>query len=158
MGAAAWVAAIVAAPLLANAAGTASRWSSLIYAVFAPVCHQIPSRSFAAAGHPFAVCARCFGVYAGFLAGAAAYPLIRRPRSEAKPPSLAALVVFTLPIGIDFAANLAGAWTSSNAVRFATGAVWGMVLPFLWVPGIADAVSRKWGRFPIFRIHPRSGR
>lgn len=35
-----------------------------------PVCHQAPERSILLWGFPAAVCARCLGIYAGFLAAA----------------------------------------------------------------------------------------
>src|SRR5699024_9330561 len=37
--------------------------------LFHGLCHQIPERSFWINGQPMAVCSRCFGIYAGFLAG-----------------------------------------------------------------------------------------
>ena len=37
-------------------------------------CHQNPSRCLLIDGHPLALCARCLGVYAGFLS----WPLVRR--------------------------------------------------------------------------------
>ena len=35
--------------------------------IFGFICHQDPSRSFAPGGEPLAMCARCVGVYVGFL-------------------------------------------------------------------------------------------
>ena len=47
--------------------------SGAIYAstrlVFRPGCHQLVERSFAWGDAPFAVCHRCFGVYAGLALG-----------------------------------------------------------------------------------------
>lgn len=41
-----------------------------VLAFFSRVCHQDPARSFWIAGVPMAVCARCFGIYLGGVAGA----------------------------------------------------------------------------------------
>jgi uncharacterized membrane protein len=43
--------------------------SPLIDALFRPLCHQQPGRSFWIAGAPMAVCARCLGVYIGAAVG-----------------------------------------------------------------------------------------
>jgi len=61
--AAVWLALIVAPPLLSGAGrpGTAM----LVKLLFAPVCHQIPERSFHLMETPLGVCARCTGIYAG---------------------------------------------------------------------------------------------
>lgn len=56
------VAAAMAAPWIgsrAPMAGLVVRW------FFASVCHQHAERSFYLFGAPLAVCARCFGIYAG---------------------------------------------------------------------------------------------
>ena len=67
VGAMAFVAAIVGAPLAL--AGGQSVLGLTIYQAFGHFCHQLPERSFFIAGHKFAVCARCTGIYAGFAAG-----------------------------------------------------------------------------------------
>src|SRR5436853_6556765 len=66
---------IVVAPVLA-ASGHDSI-AILLYAAFSKFCHQIRERSFNVAGHPFAVCARCTGIYFGFAASMLVYPLVR---------------------------------------------------------------------------------
>lgn len=68
---------VVAAPLSAASNGWAA---PLLYAVFAPVCHQLAERSFHLGAHPLAVCHRCFGFYVGFTLGLALLPLVRRLR------------------------------------------------------------------------------
>lgn len=77
LGAVAWIAWIVAAPW---ARATDSAWAPWLYWAFDTVCHQNPERSFHLAGHPLAVCHRCFGLYLGFFAGFAAQGLWSRPR------------------------------------------------------------------------------
>jgi uncharacterized membrane protein len=43
--------------------------SSAVYALASWICHQRPERSFATAGAPWPVCARCAGLYAGAVIG-----------------------------------------------------------------------------------------
>src|SRR5207253_5461403 len=74
---------IVAAPL-AEAHGHPT-FAFTIYKTFSFVCHQIPERSFHLAGHCFAVCSRCTGLYSGFAFAALAYPLTRSLEHTATP-------------------------------------------------------------------------
>jgi uncharacterized membrane protein len=133
VGAAVWVTAILAAPYLWS---RDSPISLVLYAAFSPTCHQIPERSFWLFGHPLAVCARCFGIYVGFLGGLAAYPFLRGFRSGS-PPGVRAILLFSAPIAADTAAQFLGLWSTDGLGRFATGALWGAVLPFLFVPALA---------------------
>ncbi|MGB8508357.1 MAG: DUF2085 domain-containing protein, partial [Pyrinomonadaceae bacterium] len=51
--------------------------AEVIYSGFSAACHQMPERSFHAAGFPLAVCARCTGLYVGVAACVLLYPLAR---------------------------------------------------------------------------------
>lgn len=102
---------VVAAPLAAASDGRAA---TLLYEFFARVCHQIAERSFHLAGHPLAVCHRCFGFYVGFTLGLVALPFIRpardwlldRPRR---------ILFFLAPAAIDWLLPM-----NTPASRFAT--------------------------------------
>ncbi len=136
-----WLAAIFLAPWLAakGAVGPAR----VLYALFRPVCHQIADRCFMLAGHPLAVCGRCLGIYAGFAAGLAVCPFIRGFRAAALPrPTIFLLSI--LPLAVDGVGGVLGLWKSPIGLRFVTGLVWGTVLPFYFVAGLADlAASRR---------------
>jgi uncharacterized membrane protein len=135
----AWVAAVFAAPVLrARGAGLAP----FLYACFSPLCHQVPERSFIVLGYPLAVCARCLGIYLGFLGGLVLYAA-RRGFRTLRLPGTAAFVLVTVPILLDTAGNLLGFWSTSNAVRFATGLLWGPVLPFYFVTAVAELALGK---------------
>jgi len=139
-GAIVWMAMIFLAPWLAarGAAGAAR----IVYAVFAPVCHQIADRCFVLNGHPLAVCGRCLGIYAGVLAGLVLYPLIRG-FSRLALPRARTFVFVTLPLALDGLAGVLGIWRSPIGLRFATGVLWGAILPFYFVPGLADLVRTR---------------
>ncbi len=134
-GTAIWLFLIFLAPALA-ARGSAGA-ARLFYALFAPICHQIPGRCLTFHGHPLAVCGRCLGIYTGFAAGLILYPFIRG-FSKIELPSIRVFLPMTLPMALDGAAGLLGIWASPIAFRFATGAVWGTVLPFYFVTGLSD--------------------
>ena len=134
-GAAGLVGLIAAAPLL-RAAGAGAAADAL-YRGFGLVCHQIGGRSFHVAGEPMAVCARCFGLYAGALAGVAAYPLARSlVRRDF--PARAWLVAAAVPTTVDFALGFFGLWENTHASRFLTALPLGVAVAFCVVPGLVD--------------------
>lgn len=114
------VAAISAAPLLAEASSVAA---VPLYAAFSWVCHQRPQRTWLLGAHPLAVCVRCFGIYVGALAGALAGPPFFRRLFFAAMALLAA----------DWLVEAAGWLLLPSGVRFATGLLAGFLLaPALW--------------------------
>lgn len=148
-GAIVWMALIFLAPWLA-ARGDAGA-ARIVYAVFAPVCHQIAERCFVLKGHPLAVCGRCLGIYTGFLAGLVLYPLIRGFSRPALPRART-FVLVTLPLALDGLAGVLGIWKSPIGLRFATGVLWGIILPFYFVAGLADLVRTRRERLAARRL------
>lgn len=68
----AWVALLLAAPLLVasgQAEGDLGWWVASLYRATSRICHQRPERSFLWAGVPFPVCGRCVGLYASGAVG-----------------------------------------------------------------------------------------
>jgi uncharacterized membrane protein len=138
IGTLAWLGAIVLAPYLRSRGIPLAK---LIYFCFSPVCHQIPERSFSAFGYPMAVCARCLGIYSGFLAGMGVYPLLRG-FSKVRLPKAKIFLAVSLPIVADTVGNLLGLWATTDVLRLATGILWGMILPFYFVTGLAELASQ----------------
>jgi uncharacterized membrane protein len=135
--------AIIAAPLALSSGHLL--WALPIYHAFSLVCHQIPERSFFIAGHPFAVCARCFGLYAGFTLATVAYPLISSLKKTDAPPRRW-LFLAAVPLVIDYALGLFGIWNNTHSSRFITGALLGSVAVFYTMPGLLDLGLRLTGR------------
>lgn len=135
-----WFGGILLAPYLRS---RASPWAGLVYSVYSPVCHQAAGRSLLCFGQPLAVCARCTGIYMGFGLGLVLYPFLRGWRRISLPSSRVFVIVST-PIVLDTAANFLGLWKNTTAVRLTTGVLWGIVLPFYFIAGIADLfISRQ---------------
>ncbi|HEX8502552.1 MAG TPA: DUF2085 domain-containing protein [Pyrinomonadaceae bacterium] len=126
---------IVAAPLLKAGGWPAA--ADAVYKGFGLVCHQMGARAFRVAGEPFAVCARCFGLYAGALAGVAAYPL-SRPLLRRDFPARAWLFAAAVPTTVDFALGFFGVWENTHASRFLTALPLGVAVAFCAVPGLVD--------------------
>jgi uncharacterized membrane protein len=140
IGTLAWIGAIFLAPYLKSRSSGAA--ASFLYAIFSPVCHQIPSRSFYFHGFPLAVCGRCLGIYAGFLAGLVIYPFARG-FSKIALPSGRLFILLSLPVGADFVGGLLGLWASPNWIRFSTGFLWGVILPFYFMTGVSELLLRR---------------
>lgn len=107
------------------------------------VCHRIPARSFAFAGRPLPLCARCSGTYLGAVAGLIALTACGRRRASRLPvPAiLAVLGVFLLAWAIDgfnsFLTLIPGLpylYEPSNLLRLVTGTLEGLALAALLLP------------------------
>lgn len=118
-------------------------WGLTIYRAFSHVCHQIPERSFFVAGHPFAVCSRCTGLYAGFAVATVVYPVVRSLR-QTEAPARKWLFMAAAPLVIDFSVGYLGLWENTQTSRFATGALLGAVAVFYVMPGLMDLSLRDW--------------
>ncbi|HEU5162232.1 MAG TPA: DUF2085 domain-containing protein [Thermoanaerobaculia bacterium] len=105
---------------------------------FRLVCHGIDSRSLAIAGVAMPICARCFALYVGGLAGIAAFFALR-PR---KPLALAWLLVALAPMAIDGLTQATGLRESSNALRVITGALAGSGA-ILWLLSRIEGSTRR---------------
>ncbi len=93
---------------------------------FRGLCHQDPQRAFWLAGTPMAVCSRCFGIYAGFLAAWLIVPAgINRLHSfeQYKGKLLAGAVGLNF---VDFLGNFIGIWQNTLGTRFGLGMLVGM--------------------------------
>ena len=129
---------IVGAPLAQSSGPAAFAFS--IYKAFSFVCHQIPERSFHLAGHQFAVCSRCMGLYSGFAVAALVYPLARSLK-RTDTPSTIWLMLAAAPLAIDFALGYFSIWANTHLSRFLTGALLGAVAVFFVMPGLIAVSS-----------------
>jgi uncharacterized membrane protein len=128
------LAVIFAAPCLASAGF--QRAQALGYAAFFGLCHQLPERSLDVCGNPMPVCARCFGLYSGLLAGTAWFA------SGRKRPHPKWLLFALAPMALEVAAEASGAASGTNGLRLATGLISGLALPAYIVPAFSEAVGK----------------
>jgi uncharacterized membrane protein len=116
--------------------------SQIFYQFFHVACHQIPERSFHVSGYAFAVCARCFGMYAGALLGVALYPFARSiVRTDA--PARQWLMLAAVPTTVDFVLGFSGLWENTHWSRFSTGLLLGAAAAFYVIPGLVDLWLRR---------------
>ena len=118
-----------------------------IYRALHLVCHQIPERSLHVLGWPLAVCIRCSAIYFGFLAGLLFYPLFRSLDRPVLPPRLL-LLAAALPLIVDGLAIGFLVYDVTNMTRAATGALFGMLVPFTIIPAAQEAAGELFGSTP----------
>jgi uncharacterized membrane protein len=138
-GATAWCGMLLVAPIAASSGSPAL--AGVFYDFFRPICHQIDVRSLHLFGLPLAVCSRCSSIYVGFLAGTLAYPLIRDLRRPVM-PGRAFLALMLLPMLLDVGAGMLGVDDPGNAGRMVTGGWFGLLIPFLIIPGAIEGVAQ----------------
>jgi uncharacterized membrane protein len=82
-------------------------------------CHQMPERSFHFKGRQFPVCARCTGVFLGYLA----LPIFCL---ELVTPTIPFIIIFSAPLILDSVSQALGKRESNNALRLITGFLFGV--------------------------------
>jgi uncharacterized membrane protein len=112
--------------------GASMQWRLL----FRVMCHGRVERSLELFGVPMPICARCAGIYAGLLAGLAAFWLI--PMLQERVMRMVAFAAL-IPLAMDGLTQLAGLRESTNPLRIATGIAAGLAFG-LWV---LAAVERR---------------
>lgn len=125
------------APLLEHLEMKAGSWLRLGYA---PACHQLRDRCLDLGFGPLAVCARCFGLYAGgflgLLAGASLGIRVR--------PSFRWLLAACAPTLLDFVAAQLGLPSLSNWPRFLLALPPGILMGLLLADAIAGISASMW--------------
>ncbi len=111
--------------------------SNPIYKFFSFICHQMPSRSFHLENHSFAVCSRCFGIYAGLFAGFLAYPFFRSIE-EVEPLPRFWLFLALIPMGADWSLGFFGIWENTHFSRFLTGLILGITCAIFIIPALVE--------------------
>jgi uncharacterized membrane protein len=114
----------------------ASPWWRLPFRL---MCHGIANRCLLLAGTPMPICARCTGVYLGFLLGIAAFPLFRNVQEHVMK---IALLLAAAPMFVDGVTQLLGLRESVNPLRLATGLMAGAAFS-LWALVAVETRARQ---------------
>ena len=115
---------------------------NIIYLVFSPLCHQNASRCFYFLGYPLAVCARCLGIYIGFMLGTFLYPAVRG-FSSIYLPQTKLFLCLSAPVVLDTLGNFLLIWSTPGWIRFVFGLTWGWILPFYFITGVVDFLDSR---------------
>jgi uncharacterized membrane protein len=111
--------------------------AGLIDPLFASACHQNPERCLVWAGHPMALCARCFAIFVGLgmgAIGALVWPLARRS-------ALNLLVAAASVTLVDVALETIGFYANLIPLRMLIGLFLGMAVA--WMIGFHDGSVRS---------------
>ncbi len=133
--AAIWIAGFTFAPLLAD-----TLIADILYRFYGVVCHQFASRSITLHDHSLAVCARCSGIYIGFLAGVIAVRLSPGLRNIHWRPVML-LAVSVVPMVIHVAGEMTRIIEPSLTVRAATGVWFGAGISLLLHRSLSAALD-----------------
>ena len=116
------------------------------------LCHQLPQRSFFFDGYQSPLCARCTGMYLGFLIGLV-FLIVRRRTHSARMPAtaiIAVLIGFITIMGIDGINStisiIPGApqlYHTTNIHRIVTGSLFGIAMCMLFFPVFSTAIWRQ---------------
>jgi len=126
---------VLAAPWLASQGRSDA--AALLYALFSPVCHQDPARSFAVFHFPLAVCHRCCGIYTGLLL-ASLLPLDFRAFFHDPGKRRRLVGAAAAPLLLDVVLPHTGLWTNTQSSRFLTGLIFGAMAGVLLAMAGAD--------------------
>jgi len=111
-------------------------FDSLIEIIGFSVCHQLSSRSLMIGKIVLPVCARCSGIYIGFIITAIILLVMYRKKENGLPPLyvLVVLALFFLSTLIDGIASNFGLYETSNNLRFITGFLCGSSIMVIIYP------------------------
>lgn len=122
---------------------------SKTHAIGYAICHQIPSHTFHIDGVPLPLCARCTGIYLGFLAGLLGMLLLRRQYVIDLPPTwiLVTLVMFIAVMVFDginsfleFVPVIPQLYPPQNWLRLVTGTLHGLAISVIFCPVVSISV------------------
>jgi uncharacterized membrane protein len=155
-GAALWCLMILLPALLIAPDGSQGHAGQIIAAFFRPLCHRLEDRSFHLFGVSLAVCSRCSSIYFGFLLGTLAYPLIRNVRRPVVPGRLF-IAAAALPMFFDVTMGLIGLSGATYVSRAVTGGWFGLLAPYIVIPGATQAVDQLVHPSPPTMIQSEKG-
>ena len=134
-----WLGGIVLAPYLASRGH--DDMAGRLYDAYRPFCHQMAERSLMVFGEKMAVCARCFGIYAGALAGTFVFIVAAAVGKGRGTVSIPAVLVALAPLAVDGVSQLLGLRESGTTLRLATGLLFGSAVAYYVVDRVLSRME-----------------
>lgn len=104
---------------------------ALLMTAFAPVCHQLPDRSFWIDGVQLAVCQRCYGIYAGLFLGTSLLLTLSAKAAWIYQQACWVLAAALLPAMLDWGLPIVHLWYNTPLTRTFTGLWFGLLAGLL---------------------------
>jgi uncharacterized membrane protein len=133
-----WCLLLVLPPMLMSTSGNGKVFAQMEYKIFGHICHQLGERSFHIFGYKLAVCARCSGIYFGFLFGIFLIPVLRNVRTS---KFKTVIVIIALPMLMDVSLDVLHIHESNLLTRFMTGFLFGFPSAVILFPSISEAIN-----------------
>ncbi len=126
------------------------------YTFFEKACHQYDSRSLHINDHKLTVCARCSGIYFGFLIGLLGFSLIFK-KIKIKYPVLF-LFVISIPMILDISLNYLSILSSNIITRLVSGLIFGILSTLIIYPSYQQAFNELFNKYLRGKIYARKTR
>jgi uncharacterized membrane protein len=116
------------------------------------VCHQLPERTLLFGKILMPVCARCSGIYIGFLCTIVFLFIVFRKRESDLPPVyiIVTAVIFILSAIVDGFFSYLGFYETNNIIRLVTGYMFGAGLSIIIYPVFVYQYFKNYQRKKIF--------
>jgi uncharacterized membrane protein len=134
-----WCLLIILPTLIGGMGESGKIISGLDYKFFNHVCHQYDQRSLHIGEYKFAVCARCTGIYYGFLLGLIVLPYVKT--REFKNFKVVFLII-ALPMVVDVLLDTLGIHSSNLFTRAMTGLLFGIPSAVLLFPSLREGIEK----------------
>lgn len=132
-----WCLLVISPVIVGDSNHFSQSYTNASYSFFGKVCHQYDSRSLHLNEHKFAVCARCSGIYFGFMAGLLIFASLFKS-IKIKNPALY-LFFISIPMIIDILLNYFGIYTSNLFTRTGSGLIFGILSTLIIYPTYQQA-------------------
>ena len=153
-----WCGMIIFEPFLSQGGLPMRRISGLIRFFFSPICHQIPDRSFSMTGRVLPVCARCTGIYLGFLTGLVISLISGRFKKPWEPGRWPLIIMLTIN-GLEALLPRLNLMQSTMITRCLAGMLLGAVVSFYVLAAVYQMIRhggknevKKWKQLPANSI------
>lgn len=148
-----WCLLIILPAIVKNSNSLSQTYSNASYTFFGKVCHQYESRSLHWNEHKFAVCARCSGIYFGFMAGLLIFASLFK-NINIKHPALF-LFIISLPMILDISLNYSGVHSSNLFTRTSSGLIFGIFSTLIIYPTYQQAFYELYNKHLRGKIYVR---
>ncbi|MDI6804290.1 MAG: DUF2085 domain-containing protein [Bacteroidota bacterium] len=149
----AWCLLVISPAIVGDSNPFSQTYNNASYTFFGKVCHQYDSRSLHIDGQKFTVCARCSGIYFGFLVGLLSLSLIFK-NINIKYPVLF-LFTISLPMLLDISLNYLGIHSSNLFTRTSSGLVFGILSTLIIYPTYQQALNELFNKHLRGKIYVR---